>query len=115
MEQKISLLIERLTKLFIIFAPSVKKDWHYCGDVFGIIPSENLENSTYAGSSLKATKRNLFFVDRNLTKILDVVMRATPKQIAELKELVEKLIFSPYYCSFQEKKLSLSRNFKLQK
>ena len=39
----------QLSKKLLTFAPSVETDWRHRGELLSFDPSENLENSTYAG------------------------------------------------------------------
>ena len=39
----------QLSEKMPIFAPSVEKDWRHRGELLSFDPSENLENSKYAG------------------------------------------------------------------
>ena len=39
----------QLSKKLLIFALSVEKDWQHRGELLSFDPSENLDNSTYAG------------------------------------------------------------------
>ena len=39
----------QLSENMPIFVPSVEKDWRHRGELLSFDPSENLENSTYAG------------------------------------------------------------------
>ena len=44
----------QLSKKLLIFAPSVETDWRHRGELLSFDPSENLENSSSMGKSLKA-------------------------------------------------------------
>ena len=39
----------QLSKKMLTFVPSVETDWQHRGELLSFDPSENLENSTYAG------------------------------------------------------------------
>ena len=39
----------QLSEIMPIFVPSVEKDWRHRGELLSFDPSENLENSKYAG------------------------------------------------------------------
>ena len=39
----------QLSRKLLIFALSVEKDWQHRGELLSFDPSENLDNSTYAG------------------------------------------------------------------
>ena len=39
----------QLSKKLLIFAPSVETDWRHRGELLSFDPSENLQNSKYAG------------------------------------------------------------------
>ena len=39
----------QLSKKMLTFVPSVETDWRHRGELLSFDPSENLENSTYAG------------------------------------------------------------------
>ena len=39
----------QLSRNLLIFALSVEKDWQHRGELFSFDPSENLQNSKYAG------------------------------------------------------------------
>ena len=39
----------QLSKKLLTFVPSVETDWQHRGELLSFDPSENLENSTYAG------------------------------------------------------------------
>ncbi len=43
----------QLSEIMPIFAPSVEKDWRHRGELLSFDPSENLENSSDKGKSLK--------------------------------------------------------------
>ena len=43
----------QLSEIMPIFVPSVEKDWRHRGELLSFDPSENLENSSDKGKSLK--------------------------------------------------------------
>ena len=44
----------QLSEIMPIFAPSVEKDWRHRGERLSFDPSENLENSKYAGEKYES-------------------------------------------------------------
>ena len=47
--KKNQLTMIQLSKKLLTFVPSVETDWRHRGELLSFDPSENLENSTYAG------------------------------------------------------------------
>ena len=52
----------QLSKIMLIFVPSVEKDWRHRGELLSFDPSVNLENSSMRAKSLKAASPAVAFI-----------------------------------------------------
>ena len=52
----------QLSEKLLIFALSVEKDWQHRGELLSFDPSENLENSSDKGKSLKAASPAVAYI-----------------------------------------------------
>ena len=52
----------QLSKKMLTFVPSVETDWQHRGELLSFDPSENLENSSSMGRSLKAASPAVAYI-----------------------------------------------------
>ena len=60
--KKNQLIMERISKTFLKFVPSSLKRWQHRGELLSFDPSENLENSSDKGKSMKAVPTAVAYI-----------------------------------------------------